>query len=237
MLSAAIYKLSQKRISLKAIDEAENMLLQFANSSESLYGKEKVTMNLHLLRHLADTVRNSAPLWAQSMFAFEQSNGDLVRSVTSKSHVVSEITDHYILRHSLKMKIKDSSHKLDLCRKFKSFSPSSKDIELLRQHDIKFERSTFWKSIKLNGDPYTSKAYKATVKSIDYCIQFDKNQIGNVIYYVYFNGVVYAITNMLNVIEKKHHFQLLESTNSFIVHRVDKISEKLIFMELGGKQI
>lgn len=213
------------------------MLFQFANDFEYLYGKHQVTMNLHLLRHLADTVRNSGPLWAQSIFAFEQSNGDLVRSVTSKSHVLNEITDHYILRNSLVMKTKDFRHKLDLCQKYKSFSPSSKEIELFKQHDIIIDLSTLWKSIKVNGESYTSKAYKATIKSIDYCVQFDDNQIGNIMYYVCFNGVVYALANMLDVIEKKHQFQLLKSTNLLLVRGVLNIREKLIFMKLGDQQI
>ncbi len=40
-------------------------------------GEKAVTMNVHLLSHLADCVLNWGPLWAYSCFAFEGKNHTL----------------------------------------------------------------------------------------------------------------------------------------------------------------
>lgn len=237
LLSAAIYKLSMKNIPLHEIDEAGNMLTKFANDFQSLYGKAKVTMNLHMLRHLSDAVRNCGPLWAQSMFAFEQSNGNLVKSVTSTTRVLNHITEHYILRHSLGTKTKVYRKEMSLCQKHEQISPSSEEIGVFRQYNISIDLSTFWKSIKINGELYTSEVYRSAKKSIDYCVQFEDNQIGHIIYYVSFNKVVYALTNVLSVIENSHHFQIVIPSNSILLHRVENIREKLIYMEIDSKRI
>lgn len=76
------------------------MLVKFVNEFESLYGQKNVTMNIHLLRHLADAVLNSGPLWSHSMFAFEQSNGELVKSVKAYTKVLHQISEKYSISHS-----------------------------------------------------------------------------------------------------------------------------------------
>lgn len=213
------------------------MLIKFVDDFESLYGKHQVTMNLHLLRHLSQAVRNCGPLWAQSMFAFEQSNGNLVKSVVSTARVLNHITEHYILRQSLDTETRSLQMELSVCKKHKPFSPSSKEIELFSQHNISIDLSTIWASIKLKGELFTSEVYKAAKKSIDYCVQFNDNTMGNVKYYIRFDGVIYALTNMLSVTEHKHHFRTVIPSNSLLLHRVEKIKEKLIYMEIESKRI
>lgn len=62
LLSSATYILSKKKITLDEIKEAKTMLVKFADDFETLYGKHNVTMNIHLLRHFADSVLQSGPL-------------------------------------------------------------------------------------------------------------------------------------------------------------------------------
>ena len=40
-------------------------------------GNDGCTMNIHLLRHIVDCVRNWGPLWGYSCFSFESMNGHL----------------------------------------------------------------------------------------------------------------------------------------------------------------
>lgn len=52
LLSSSIYILLKERIMIEDCNQAEKMLDQFAKTFENLYGKDKVTMNLHLIRHM-----------------------------------------------------------------------------------------------------------------------------------------------------------------------------------------
>lgn len=80
-LSAGIYMLCQKNEKLSEVREAYNMLIDFVNEFEEIYGPGAVTMNLHLIRHYFDMVMNCGPLWAYSLFGFENCIGRLKKYV------------------------------------------------------------------------------------------------------------------------------------------------------------
>lgn len=118
LLSSATYMLSKKKIHHDEIQLARKMLTQFADEYELLYGKTKVTMNVHLLRHVADAVLHSGPLWSQSMFAFEQSNGEIVKMVSGRNSILLQIAEKYILRKTL-MPRKELNHNFTLrCQQY-----------------------------------------------------------------------------------------------------------------------
>lgn len=71
LLSEATYTLSQARITTAQIRRAGEMLDEFANGFQHFYGKNFVTINVHLLRHYAKSVFNTGPLWSHSMNTFE----------------------------------------------------------------------------------------------------------------------------------------------------------------------
>lgn len=100
LLSSAIHTLLLTSISMENINAAELKLERFSNEFEGLYGKENVTMNIHLLRHIANAVRHNGPLWAQSTFGFETNNGVLAR-VTAKTNILHSIAWKYIARSSI----------------------------------------------------------------------------------------------------------------------------------------
>lgn len=79
LLSSAVYILLQSEISSDEINQAGAMLTLFADQFESIYGAETITMNVHLIRHYAETVRNCGPIWAYSMFLFEKKKWDLLQ--------------------------------------------------------------------------------------------------------------------------------------------------------------
>lgn len=76
--------LLEKEISHENICTAEIRLNEFVEKFEDFYGKHNVTMNIHLLKHIANSVRNLGPLWAQSAFSFETNNGVIVRANQAK---------------------------------------------------------------------------------------------------------------------------------------------------------
>lgn len=70
--------MSKEKVSFQCVEEAHLKLNEFADSFENLYGKNNVTINIHLVRHLADVVKNLGPLWAHSAYGFEANNGIVV---------------------------------------------------------------------------------------------------------------------------------------------------------------
>lgn len=62
LFSSATYTLSKIRISRDEIKEADEMLNRFSNDFEKYYGKNSVTINIHMLKHYSTIVLNSGPL-------------------------------------------------------------------------------------------------------------------------------------------------------------------------------
>ena len=54
-------------------------------------GKEKMTMNVHLLQHLPFCVRQFGPLWSFSCFAFENLNGFLSGCIHGNRYIPQQV--------------------------------------------------------------------------------------------------------------------------------------------------
>jgi Transposase family tnp2 len=59
------------------INFAEELLIDFNRTTLEYYSADEMTYNNHLLTHAADCVRDWGPLWAYSLFQFENANGVL----------------------------------------------------------------------------------------------------------------------------------------------------------------
>lgn len=192
-------------------------------------------MNVHLLRHLADAVLHSGPLWSQSMFAFEQSNGDLVSSVQARSNVLHQISEKYILRAKIPPEIK-SVDNLNLCGAV-IFKPNTKEKDLFAKYGIDpIERITFFRSIKIYGEMYTSLIYRKT-KSIDYFAVFADKQMGKIKYYIKFNNSIYVLVELFDVLKENDHLQEVTSKQSITLFKIGEVRAKLLYMEIGSRQI
>ena len=88
---SAIYLLSQEEICHVDIDKAEAMLLEFTFRFQILYGESAMTFNVHLLSHLAKSVRLWGPLWANSAFVFENANGNLLKLVQGTKGIPRQV--------------------------------------------------------------------------------------------------------------------------------------------------
>lgn len=58
-----------------------------------------MTINVHNLLHLPETVKNLGPLWAHSCFAFEAVNGELLKLFHGSQKVEKQVSyfDLYFL--------------------------------------------------------------------------------------------------------------------------------------------
>lgn len=87
LLSEAIFILLIDSISFEQIDHAEKLLWNFCSQMANLYGERFETTNIHLLVHLADSVRDLGPLWTHSCFHFEDKNGYLIRLIHGTQNI------------------------------------------------------------------------------------------------------------------------------------------------------
>ncbi|PIK56884.1 hypothetical protein BSL78_06210 [Apostichopus japonicus] len=74
LLVHAIWMLLQDSVKEHEISLCEIILVKFVIQMKELYGAHNMSYNVHLLLHLADTVRNCGPLWSNSCFPFEGYN-------------------------------------------------------------------------------------------------------------------------------------------------------------------
>lgn len=77
LLVDAVRILNSSSISTDMLIKAEKLLKEYVKRFEILYGKIHMTANIHLLLHLADTVRAFGPCFTTSCFPFEDLNGTL----------------------------------------------------------------------------------------------------------------------------------------------------------------
>lgn len=244
LLSAGIYILLRSEIDEKKISAAEKMLIQFADEFETLYGIDSVTMNIHLLRHMPNAVRNLGPLWAQSAFGFEANNGVLVKSANGNIRVAEEIANKYIMKRTLHLHNKNNKNtpELDCC----IFTGNANSVELTDaewstfiEHGLILEPNVkidIWQRIKWRGRVYTSSNYLET-KSIDYMVLFSNNLIGKIQFYFMHNNTRYALFENFNIISEIDHLMVVKSESSFSIQMAENIREKFLLMQINNKNI
>lgn len=74
-----IFLLCRSSISASDLEKSEELLRYFVFMFSSLYAEKYLTINIHSLLHLPQTVRELGPLWAFSCFSFEDANGELLQ--------------------------------------------------------------------------------------------------------------------------------------------------------------
>lgn len=85
------------RIPVEDISKAEKMLQEFCMEAAVLYGEHVCTHNMHLLLHAGDCVRKWGPLWAYSLFQFENANGVLTRLFKGTTQVCIQIIKNIVV--------------------------------------------------------------------------------------------------------------------------------------------
>lgn len=104
LLSSAIYTFLKPKISENEVADAHQKLIKFVTDFQKYFGLSNMVMNIHLLTHIAESVRRLGPLWAQSTFAFERNNGRLLKFVNGTTDVLDQITSKYLISNTQKSK-------------------------------------------------------------------------------------------------------------------------------------
>lgn len=233
-LSAAIYILSSTEISESEIQFAEELLTDFCDEFEKMYGVSAVTINLHLLRHYGSIVRKAGPLWCYSLFGFETNMGVLTRHSSGGANLLEQIAQKYIISKSqYEKKLIDNSPIYSV-----NFNSQSSYDSFLIQHGYssksgKVEKSTH---IKVGNEIFKSISSKPT-KHIDYFLEMSNGVIGTAQFYVIKEERVFVLLNVYAEVKKNYHLREVEATNQVSIYPFEFIKEKLILLTFGTKYV
>lgn len=188
LLSSAVYILLQEKISQNDISKAESRLISFADQFETLYGEKNLTMNFHMLRHTANSVRFLGPLWVQSNFSFETKNGELVHSRQATKGYLQQLAWKYCMKIGLtsEKKINNVDSNVTCSTKSIKIQLDDNDMHAFRNCGFNLRSNAFYvhNNITIHGKKITSKKYKV-VSTVDYFVHFN-NEIGAVNFFFSF---------------------------------------------------
>ncbi|CAD6238180.1 GSCOCG00012514001-RA-CDS, partial [Cotesia congregata] len=91
-LICGLYILSCDSIDVNMVEVARDLLNCFIRDFEQLYGLRYCSINIHLLIHLPDSVKNLGPLWAHTCYESEDLNGQLLKLLHGTWHIDSQLT-------------------------------------------------------------------------------------------------------------------------------------------------
>lgn len=238
LLSSAIYLLLQEEISKKDLSLAESRLIEYADQFENLYGRNNITMNLHLLRHIADAVRQLGPLWTQSTFGFEANKRVIVASTNAKRDYLHQIAWKYSMKLTLDMIEKSTgADQVISVGAEANIKISVNEMEIISNYGFDSTSNlTMFNTICIRGTKYTSRNYKS-ISTIDYFARFLDGTIGAIKFYFIHTHNVYAFVECYREIESVDHLIEIESTETNAIYKISEIAKKLIYMAYGKYEV
>jgi hypothetical protein len=202
-LVTAIYILVKDSILHDEVAEAHNLLQEFMNEYQDLYGVENMVYNVHITSHLAQVVAQMGPLWSYSAFPFESANGRRVKMAMGTRGVATQISRKYLMSKSacklIQNNYKVSEEVLDFCCKvvgYKYLKNASKgsDRETLLGRQFYFHLNDAQKQafidrdlpvpdpvrvvnrVVVNGRLYHGRQTTRQVKACDSCIRLSSGE-------------------------------------------------------------
>lgn len=237
LFSTSMYALLQENISLESINEAQMKLTEFADTFEDLYGKHNVTINLHLLRHLPECVKYLGPLWAQSSYGFESTNGIVIKSNTSTKDMTHQLVWKYVMKHTISNA--DQSEKIEMSlRRKKTLKLNSSESQLFAENGVEIQNQnylTIYTDLVLRGVQYKSRESKEIAK-IDYFVELTNGIVASVHYYTIYDFVLYAVIEKCEIVDTYDHFIEINRMFTRNLINVKEISRKMMFLKYGLRE-
>lgn len=237
LFSSSIYTLNKTSISDEELKSADDNLQKFVKEYQELYGANRMTMNVHLLTHLAMCVRNLGPLWTHSAFSCESTNGFLLNMVNGTKDVIQQIASKYRLFNIFKLiehgENKEKRLQITFLGKPKKIK---EEITVTNLHTQKVYNTgdgeySVYKRIRFGTNVYTSLLYTRPQKTCDSFIGLTNNMIGQAKYFFSFDNNQYVLLKVFEVQRKLHQFLEVLPTNSFVMDLVSNISKKFVHMK------
>lgn len=217
------------------------MLANFADSFQDLYGQENVTMNIHLLRHMANSVRQLGPLWSQSAFGFETNNGVLIRFRTATNHHLQQIAWKYSTQKTMLEKSRKSMDVSDsqiVCGKKMVISIGMEEKQTINDFGFIFSDNILhiFSNVKIRGVNFSSK-YSKEFSTIDYFLEFRNNEFFAARFYFMNEERIYVFVDIYTTTATSNHLKEIESTNTYKIFDINEITTKLIYMKILKREI
>lgn len=237
LFSSALYLLLKERVTEKDIRDAEIKLTKFTDEYEILYGKHNVTMNIHLLRHIANSVRHLGPLWAQSAFSFESNNGIIVKANNATKDILHNLSWKYTVKSSVQEDLKPKDQHVHLGCKT-TLRIDSHDISQLIENELEIYSKilTIYKDISICGTKFTS-LHSKIISTADYFVKLVTGKMGTVNFFLKKDVNVYAIIKIFDVKDSVDHLIEVQATNMIEIYNVKMITKKMMFMKIGSYEI
>lgn len=244
LFSSCIYKLLGTKISVNDLNQTEVELNYFVEQYQVLYGANKMVMNIHLVKHLVESVRHLGPLWAQSLFVYEDFNGYLLKLVNGTTNVLSQIASKYGLQRKYNQQ---QSHSLSEENNFKlkllgrgivmdvnSLSHNEKEtiLKVVEPNEFAFKHLRYTRG---GHTIFTSIEYERAKKTIDYFVGCKDGTIGIAKYYLNIDGIYYCFMNSFEIVSSIHQFDQVAATGNCILIPVQQITEKYVYVSLNWK--
>lgn len=102
-----VHTFSKNSISEKEFEESKKATNSFLEHFQKLYGLRYMTMNFHLLEHLAASVKNIGATWVSSCFIFEDHNGKLLKLLHGTRFAESQLASNLLLMAQLPVEVAD----------------------------------------------------------------------------------------------------------------------------------
>ena len=109
LLVSSLHILLSDEINVVELDTTHQMLSTFYQAAGDLYSLNAYTSNMHLLEHIVPLVRLWGPLWAYSMFSFENLNGYLGSTFHGTNKIVLQMSFQIQLLQTLPVKLRELS--------------------------------------------------------------------------------------------------------------------------------
>lgn len=239
LLSGSIYQLLGTNISNEDIVVAENNLRKFVEQYEEFYGKENMTMNVHLLTHMVFCVKNLGPLWTQSMYSFESNNATFSRYVKSTSDALAELSVRYMVHKSISRETHTFSETFDKLNNRKKIKLSaSEKSALIALINITFNENNLFDIYcvyEKYNERFTSINYSAAKKTIDYVVEMKNGVVGKIKFYFVFESVFFALLEEYEYVDRVLHIHEIKPKNVESVHATENIDKKFIYLKIVNK--
>lgn len=195
-------------------------------------------MNLHLLRHYRNMVINCGPLWAYSLFGFENNIGKLKRYVLGTTHVLEQVANKYVIEKNNVYSEELEQHDND---RIQLYQPTVIEIEtkyenvLVHFEVISCEANSIeiWRRIRMNNLIYTSIKAKET-KSIDYFVKMKNQKMGKIEFFFEKNDAIHILLNEYNENFENYHWIEVNEANTYSIHACTEIQEKMLYFKAGS---
>lgn len=228
LLSHSIFTLLKIEITETDLEDCESKLNRFVSLFQQYYGEINMTMNVHMLTHVVQCVRQSGPLWAQSAFAYESFNAVLLNHVNGTTDVLSQITTKYTYITQIGSENLTEGTKIQLVGR-------SVDMEI-----DKIKYFNVFKRLQIGKVTYTSLIYSRPKKSVDYFVRIRNNNIGAVRFYIQrANEIFLSYVQYEKVISSTNcendQFLEIRKTDIIATSLAKDITNKLVMIETNSK--